>query len=758
MSNTAPPSAGGAAGSNFAPQPASATTANAAPNPAAGTSAPTSNNQNLNQIVTDYLLKKGYRRTEEIFRQEVKDIDETGKPRENGDGSATSKHFPAGKYLTAFKYFDLWVEQSLDVYKFELAKFLWPLFVYAYLRLVKQGSSAHAKAFMEELRGRFKKSHPDEVKTLSTITLPIHALHDPLAKAYLENQYVVPISKALAGTLFGFLERDFDQGGGLILDLINQHTRVNTIDRGPIEPFSFEAIYRRSQQQELDEVDIQEGIPGMSSHSGLSNRSLLDERAALKLGPSQMEPELRDDVVAELEEEDRLNPPRDGYPTLVEEFNAMHPVKKESVDSPQRSEIPYPPSRARDVVMEMQKARENRDRFKINNLTGAAGAGVTVHIWTFHNHLGAVSCMDFSKDQKYVAVGTTESYIRVWSVDGTALKSSIPQDKTDQNNRKLYGHSGPVYSVAFSDAINNIDRNIYEDESKSDHKPDTRPSILLSCSADGQVRLWSLDVWTCLCIYKGHEGPISSLAWNPHGHYFVTGGWDKTVRVWSQDRSSALRLMVGHDTAISAVTWHPNGSYVFSASDEMDKSIRMWSLTSGDCVRIFNGHTEFISALECAPSGKILASADIAGNIFLWDLEKGTRIKRCRGHGRGGIWSLSFSVESSVLVSAGQDCTVRLWDVEMPTEGSRVVNHQDGDGTTNAAGGQGDGKQAGQTAQSASGTAGTGKRKGKEVMITPDQISAFPTKKTAVKKVQFTRMNLVLSAGCYYPETQDAGR
>lgn len=364
--------------------------------------------------------------------------------------------------------------------------------------------------------------------------------------------------------------------------------------------------------------------------------------------------------------------------------------------------------------------------------------------------------MDFSRDQQLVAVGTTESYIRVWTLNGNALQSRLPGEKDLKvNNRKLIGHSAPVFTVAFSDSIANLDRNIYEDATK----PETHSEVLLSCSADGQVRMWSLEFWTCLCTYKGHDGPVFCLSWSPHGHYFATGGRDKTVRIWSQDRVSAPRLLVGHDTAISALTWHPNGAYVFSASDETDKSIRMWSMVNGDCVRIFTGHTEYISALECAPNGKIFASADIGGSIYLWDIEKGTRIKRCRGHGRGGIWSLSFCVESSVLASGGQDNTVRVWDVEMPAEGSRPVNQPDGDGTIVAAGAPNDGKQAGQAAQpTSSSVSGTGKRKGKDVTITPDQISAFPTKKTPVMKVQFTRMNLVIAGGCYNPETQDVAR
>jgi len=388
--------------------------------------------------------------------------------------------------------------------------------------------------------------------------------------------------------------------------------------------------------------------------------------------------------------------------------------------------------------------------------------------------------MDFSKDHQLVAVGTMDSYIRVWTLDGSPLKSSLPHEKdVKTNNRKLIGHSAPVYGVSFSDSIKNLDRNIYPDSEAS--KPDTSTKLLLSCSADGQVRLWSLDVWTCLAIYKAHDGPVLRVLWGPHGHWFATAGWDRTVRVFAQDHASAQRIMVGHDTSISAITWHPNGTYVFSASDETDKSIRMWALSTGNCVRIFTGHTDYISALTCAPNGRILASADAGGNIMFWDIEKGTRIKRCRGHGKGGIPSLSFSAESNVLVSGGLDGTVRLWDVELPTDpakasalltgpaqanapadgtavaGDSIAVAGSSDGRSITVGGQaapapGAGANAGGGIASGGGGSGTGKKKGKEVQVTADQISAFPTKKTPVMKVEFTRMNLIVAGGCFDPE------
>lgn len=196
---------------------------------------------------------------------------------------------------------------------------------------------------------------------------------------------------------------------------------------------------------------------------------------------------------------------------------------------------------------------------------------------------------------------------------------------------------------------------------------------------------------------------------------------------------------------VDHVCFHPNNSYVFTGS--CDKTVRMWDVSRGSCVRIFTGHTSNITAVACAPNGKTVASADDIGSIFLWDLASGRRMKRMRGHGRGGIWSLSWSVESAVLVSGGADGTVRVWDVNLSTSESG----QQGTMQNGKVVGEGG---AGVKIDGGMGTVGAGggkKSKGKEVVVTGDQISAFPTKKSPVYKVQFTQMNLVLAAGAYMP-------
>lgn len=76
-------------------------------------------------------------------------------------------------------------------------------------------------------------------------------------------------------------------------------------------------------------------------------------------------------------------------------------------------------------------------------------------------------------------------------------------------------------------------------------------------------------------------------------------------------------------------------------------------------------------------------------SINLWDLGSGKRIKKMTGHA-ASIYSLAFSAESSLLVSAGADWTVRCWDVK-GAGGVAEKNHTNG--TTNGVGRKDHGKE-----------------------------------------------------------------
>lgn len=258
------------------------------------------------------------------------------------------------------------------------------MFVYSYFDLIVHGFATAGESFFREFSHRFEKNHHDELQIFDTVKLPQHVLENTSTKLYMDHKYRLPLNVHCYYNLVTFLESNGKLGGTVILYLLQTYCEVRETSRGPIDQFSFEAIINQSKGVEGEEPDLQEGIPG--AFTGVTNKDMMNTTAVLRLGMMPMESELAQDVRAELEEEDAKNAPAPGQLSLVEEFD-QNIKREESTDGPSRNEIPLPPSRARDVVMEVQKVKEYRDRFKIEGRTGGVGVGVSVCMFTFHNTL-----------------------------------------------------------------------------------------------------------------------------------------------------------------------------------------------------------------------------------------------------------------------------------------------------------------------------------------------------------------------------------
>lgn len=203
-----------------------------------------------------------------------------------------------------------------------------------------------------------------------------------------------------------YLESKSKEGGSLISALLSSYCTIVTKDRAADDRFSFAAMLARAKDIDGGPPLEDEGIPGHhpgSAYTG-DNPAMAGTLPRLKLGKLPLEPALESDVRAELEEADIKEPPAPGRPSLVQHFEQM--IKKEDdLESPSRADIAYPPSLARDVIMEVQKVKENRDRFKIEGRSGGVGPAISVCMFTFHNtydgyayssHKADETCSNFS--------------------------------------------------------------------------------------------------------------------------------------------------------------------------------------------------------------------------------------------------------------------------------------------------------------------------------------------------------------------------
>src|SRR6185503_2586749 len=76
------------------------------------------------------------------------------------------------------------------------------------------------------------------------------------------------------------------------------------------------------------------------------------------------------------------------------------------------------------------------------------------------------------------------------------------------------------------------------------------------------------------------------------------------------------------------------------------------------------GHTEWgVRNAAFSPDGKLIITAGLDNKIILWDANNGNLLNTLIGH-TDDVEEVAFSPDGKLIVSTGDDNSLRFWDVD----------------------------------------------------------------------------------------------
>ncbi len=190
-------------------------------------------------------------------------------------------------------------------------------------------------------------------------------------------------------------------------------------------------------------------------------------------------------------------------------------------------------------------------------------------------------------------------------------------------------------------------------------------------SEAGLLHLWNARTGELLSTLRGHTGIVTALAFTADSALLASASKDGTIRLWAVATGQLKATLTEHDIGVALETQlHVRAEVLqpseFGESQEPEPSqpVEESEETEDAWNSLFD---VFVNNLAFSPNGATLASASLAGTIWLWEVDTARLIATLKEHepwmkdsSEFAKVGLAFSPDSTRLASSSWDGTIMI--------------------------------------------------------------------------------------------------
>jgi chromosome transmission fidelity protein 4 len=169
--------------------------------------------------------------------------------------------------------------------------------------------------------------------------------------------------------------------------------------------------------------------------------------------------------------------------------------------------------------------------------------------------------------------------------------------------------------------------------------------------------------------FRGHEGAVRSLSYDPDGDLLASASSDGTVKIWTiegETCTQSLSVLPRGAASTLRIDWHPAGKLL---AIPIGTKVVVYERDSWDELYSFGGdegHTKEVSIACWSPNGEYLATVSINGEVIVWETKKRQSLGRFKHREGLAITSVAWHPKGNEIAWADSHGKFSVWKEPVP--------------------------------------------------------------------------------------------